>query len=238
MRLLKVEGDGNFDFTKNLTDEIPPYAILSHTWGAEEDEVTYADIINKIQDKPGFEKLKFCAEQAGFDGLDHFWVDTCCIDRSSSAELSTSINSMFRWYQRAAKCYVYLSDVAYDSHSTSQWKSQFRKSRWFTRGWTLQELMAPSAVEFFSVERKRLGDKDSLEHEIAEITGISPQALRGQQLSSISSTERTSWLAQRQTKLAEDMAYCLFGILDVYMPPIYGEGMHNALRRLREEVKK
>src|SRR5579859_3208065 len=113
-------------------------------------------------------------------------VNTYCIDKSSSAELSETINSMFRWYHNAAKCYVYLSDVSiYDSDKNNQfftWESAFLKSRWFTRGWTLQELIAPASVEFFSLEGKRLGDKKSLEQQIHEITGIAVQALQGSPL--------------------------------------------------------
>ena len=118
------------------------------------------------------------------------------------------------------------------------WESAFRKSRWFTRGWTLQELIAPPSVEFFSSEGKRLGDKKSLERQIHEITGMAVQALQGRALSEFSVDERLSWAEKRETKREEDKAYSLLGIFDIYMPLIYGEGMDNAFRRLREEIDK
>ena len=171
MRLLERNSAGQLSLTKDLIgDDIPQYAILSHTWGAE--EVTFGDLIDGTgKSKAGYDKIRFCAQQAANDGLQYFWVDTCCIDKSSSAELQEAINSMFRWYQNAAKCYVYLSDVsirkrkASDWSSDYTWESAFRSSRWFTRGWTLQELLAPGpdSVEFFSQEGDRLGDKRTLE---------------------------------------------------------------------------
>src|SRR5881275_701533 len=146
--------------------------------------------------KAGYNKIRFCGEQARRDGLRYFWVDTCCIDKSNNNELSEAINSMFRWYRDAAKCYVYLSDVsqpaldANDEFNLRPWESDFRKSRWFTRGWTLQELLGPGSVEFFSQERRRLGDKSSLEQLIHEITGIPNSALQGVPLSQFSVKDR------------------------------------------------
>src|SRR5271155_4413044 len=184
MRLLEWKSDGDFSLTKDLIHDIPPYAILSHTWGADTEEVTFEDLTDGTgKSKAGYNKIRFCGEQARRDDLQYIWVDTCCIDKSSSAELTEAINSMFRWYREAAKCYVYLSDVSirgYDENdhfSRFTWESAFRKSRWFTRGWALQELIAPESVEFFSLEGKRLGDKKSLEREVHEITGIAIQAL-------------------------------------------------------------
>jgi hypothetical protein len=166
-----------------------------------------------------------------------------CIDKSSSAELTEAINSMFRWYYEAAKCYVYLSDVSKsdcdenDNLLRPTWMSAFRESLWFTRGWTLQELIAPVSVEFFSLEGKRLGDKRSLERQVHEITGISLQALRRNSLSEFSVAERMSWAVTRKTTRKEDEAYCLFGIFDVYLPLIYGEG-DKAFVRFNEEIEK
>jgi hypothetical protein len=148
---------------------------------------------------------------------------------------------MFRWYQEAAKCYVYLSDVSThnpDENNHFSWESAFRKSRWFTRGWTLQELIAPVSVEFFSREGKRLGDKKSLEQQVHEITGIPINALQGSPLSHFSVPERISWVNHRETKRKEDKAYSLMGIFDVYMSLIYGEGRERAFRRLQEEIEK
>ena len=148
--------------------------------------LTYQDLTSGVgKSKSGYEKIKFCGEQATRDGLQYFWVDTCCIDKSSPAELSKAINSMFRWYRNAKKCYVYLADVStggYDADVQSHqntWEAAFKDSRWFTRGWTLQELIAPVVVEFFSQEGKLLGGKSSLEKLIHSITRIPIQALRG-----------------------------------------------------------
>jgi hypothetical protein len=148
---------------------------------------------------------------------------------------------MFRWYQDAAQCYVYLSDVLRprsDSadKSSEPWESAFRKSTWFTRGWTLQELIAPASVDFFSKEGELLGNKASLERSICEITGIPVNALRGSPLSDFSVAERMSWAERRETTRKEDQAYSLLGIFDVYMPLIYGEGKEHAFKRLRELI--
>jgi Heterokaryon incompatibility protein (HET) len=247
MRLLKCADAGDFYLTKDFVgnDSIPPYAILSHTWGKDEDELTFKDLQTGTgESKAGYKKIQFCGEQAARDGLKHFWVDTCCINKLSSAELSEAINSMFQWYRDAAKCYVYLLDVSTGDYNENNqfsqftWESAFRKSRWFTRGWTLQELIAPSSVEFFSRESKRLGDKKSLERQIHEITGITIQALQGSPLSRFSITERISWAANRETKREEDKAYSLLGMFDIHMPLIYGEGRKKAFRRLEEEIDK
>jgi hypothetical protein len=232
-----------------IGDKIHPYAILSHTW-KEGQEVTLADLkeLDKAQgmddqSKEGYHKLRFCAKQAKRDGLDYFWVDTCCIDKSNSAELQEAINSMYRWYQKAAKCYVYLSDVEYntsdtDDESSRRWKPFFRKSRWFTRGWTLQELLAPTSVEFYSKEGALLGNKNTLRDTIREITGIPIEALLSSNLSKFDIAERFSWAQNRHTTREEDGAYCLFGLFGVHLPLIYGEGRMNALARLEEQTKK
>jgi Heterokaryon incompatibility protein (HET) len=244
MRLLEYN-NGEFSLTVFFGDDIPRYAILSHTWGAE--EVTFRDLIDGTgKSKVGYDKIRFCAQQAADDGLQYFWVDTCCIDKSSSAELQEAINSMFRWYQNAVICYVYLSDVstrklkASDLFSECTWESAFRSSKWFSRGWTLQELLAPSSgsVEFFSQERNRLGDKRNLEHQIHEITGIPITALRGTPLSQFDVDDRLLWAENRRTTREEDKAYSLFGIFDIQIPLLYGEGEDKAFRRLREEIDK
>jgi hypothetical protein len=245
MRLLERNNDGEFRLTKNFSDHIPKYAILSHTWGVDTEEVNFRDLIDGTgKSKDGYRKIQFCGEQANRDGLQYFWVDTCCIDKSNSTELAEAINSMFRWYRDAAKCYVYLSDVsiAKRKRSTSlsdfAWESAFQASRWFTRGWTLQELLAPRSVEFFSLEGKRLGDKKSLERQIHEITGITVSAIHGALLSQFRVEERLLWAENRQTTREEDKAYSLLGIFDVSMPLIYGEGRDNAISRLKEEIDK
>jgi len=246
MRLLERNSTGEFILTKDFVDEdeVPPYAILSHTW-VEGKEVTFEDLINDAgKNKLGYEKIRFCGERARQDGLEYFWVDTCCIDKSNSVELQEALNSMFRWYQKAAKCYVYLSDVSTakrkvcDQPSEFPWETTFRASRWFSRGWTLQELLAPRSVEFFSQECKWLGNKRTLERQIFEITGIPNEALRGTRLSQFGVDERMSWTKHRQTTRREDKAYSLLGIFDVFMPLIYGEGEDNAFIRLREAIDK
>ena len=173
MRLLHYNGDGNLNLTKFLENDIPKYAILSHTW--EEEEVTFDDLQKRIgTKKAGYAKIRFCGEQAERDGLQYFWVDTYCIDKSNSAKLVEAINSMFRWYRMSTKCYVYLSDVSRTADNTDVMtlESASRKSRWFTRGWTLQELIALTSVEFFCRESKRIDNKSSLEQQIYEISGI------------------------------------------------------------------
>ncbi|KAI9775928.1 MAG: hypothetical protein M1839_000717 [Geoglossum umbratile] len=243
MRLLRLENDGEFSLVEFIGKNIPCYAILSHTWGSDDEELTFNDLVNGTgKSKAGYRKIRFCGKQAANDGLQFFWVDTCCIDKSSSAELSEAINSMFHWYQDAARCYVYLSDVSVstsdgDDEFSRRWKPAFKKSRWFTRGWTLQELIAPTSVEFFSKEKQRLGDKQSLEQTLHEITGIAIEALRGSPLSHFSVDERMSWAANRQTKREEDKAYSLLGIFEIHMPLIYGEGREKALIRLQKEIK-
>ncbi|KAH8203664.1 hypothetical protein TruAng_002194 [Truncatella angustata] len=245
MRLLQRDDVGNYSLTSNLaSNDVPPYAILSHTWGP--DEVVFADLAKTPGDwqhKSGFDKIKFCGDQARKHGLRHFWVDTCCIDKSDSVELQTAINSMFRWYRDAKGCYVYLTDVSSPRASSqlqteTPWEDAFRISRWFTRGWTLQELIAPKTVDFYSREGSWLGDKRKLEPLIRGITGIPAGALRGIPLSDFTVVEREAWVRGRQTTHEEDMAYSLLGIFDVYMPLIYGEGREKAQNRLREEAQK
>jgi hypothetical protein len=243
IRVLKYE-NSEFSLTEFADHKIPEYAILSHTWGHDGEEITFKDIIDRTgKTKKGYEKLQFCATQSKADGLHWFWIDTCCINKHDKAELSRSINSMYRWYRNAARCYVYLPDVSTrererDGYSRDAWESDFRKSRWFTRGWTVQELLAPASVEFFSRERHRLGDKSSLMRQIGEITNISPIALQGDPLSQFSINERLQWMEHRQTKLEEDMVYSLLGIFGVYILPVYGEGKAKALDRLMDEFHK
>ncbi|KAH8651540.1 beta transducin-like protein HET-E2C*40 [Tricladium varicosporioides] len=244
MRLLKYNDDGDFSLTNFFESDIPKYAILSHTWGQDSEEVTFADIMNRTgENKPGFKKIKFCGEQARRDGLLYFWVDTCCINKENNAELSRSINSMFRWYRNASRCYVYLSDVPrpivdMNNYSSPTWESDFRRSKWFTRGWTLQELLAPGWVEFFSSEGNRLGDKISLKEQICDLTNIPPSALYGGSLFQFSVEERLRWIDHRKTGKEEDKAYSLLGIFGVYILPIYGEGIAKAFDRLWDEFRK
>ncbi|OAL56447.1 WD40 repeat-like protein [Pyrenochaeta sp. DS3sAY3a] len=244
MRLLHLEANGDVSCAEHVGTGVPPYAILSHCWGEDYEEVSFKDLVNKTYvDKKGFTKLTFCATQAFEDGLHFFWIDTCCIDKSSSAELSEAINSMYQWYAKASKCYAYLSDVQCNDstgHDTPQgtWREAFKRSRWFTRGWTLQELLAPASVRFYSSEGILLGDRLSLLTDIHDSTGISVKALQGEDMSFFNVNERMSWAQNRKTKREEDRAYSLLGIFKVHLPLIYGEGEANAFKRLEDEINR
>jgi hypothetical protein len=245
MRLLKWDDDGTLSLTADFGSEnkIPPYAILSHTWGRKDEEVTFDDILGHSgHGKPGYKKIQFCGEQARHDGLRYFWIDTCCIDKSNKSELSHAIQSMFHWYRNAARCYVYLVDVSSllaepSDSSTPSSELELQSSKWFTRGWTLQELLAPSEVEFFSQEGNKLGSKTTLAQKLNEITGIPISALMGTPLSQFSVDERLRWKEYRHTKFPEDGAYSLLGLFDVSMAPLYGEGAEGAFRRLLEKIQ-
>ena len=247
MHLLQVRDAETFSLVERFDDEVPEYAILSHTWGHSDDEATYQDLQNNTaRGKKGYDKLTFCGSQAMKDGLQYFWIDTCCINKHSSAELSEAINSMFQWYKRASKCYVYLSDVRLENHSSidncadnqDQWKRAFKNSRWFTRRWTLQELLAPKCLEFFSADRKSLGKKKDLVKEIVKITRIPPEVLRNERpISDCSVKERMDWARNRKAKRDEDEAYSLLGIFGVHMPLIYGEGSNQAFKRLHRAIR-
>ncbi|MCJ1386444.1 hypothetical protein MMC17_009570 [Xylographa soralifera] len=243
MRLLSCKTKDEFELTTFTNeDDLPRYAILSHTWN-DGQEVTYDELVAGVgKEKIGYTKIRFCGERAVQDGLQYFWVDTCCIDRRDHVELSAAINSMFRWNQRADKCYVYLSDVQVPAEVNdiqtfrSTWEATFRSSRWFTRGWTLQELLAPGIVEFFSRDERILGSKISLEKEIHDITQIPYGALRNHNVCDFSIDERMRWVEKRKTTLKEDRVYCLLGIFGIFLPLIYGEGEDHAFHRLRKEI--
>lgn len=220
-------------------DPVPsdvPYAILSHTW--TDDEVTFQDMqdLGIAISKKGFSKIRKTCEIAIAGGLQYVWVDTCCIDKSSSAELSEAINSMYRWYKGSLLCYAYLFDLP--AGGRVEGHEDLQDCRWFTRGWTLQELIAPTTLLFFDQDWNPIGTKEELDAEIEIITGIVPWVLNGlMPLSTIPLAKRMSWAAGRQTCRVEDMAYCLLGIFDVNMPMIYGEGSR-AFARLQEEILK
>ncbi|KAJ6201663.1 vegetative incompatibility protein HET-E-1 [Bipolaris maydis] len=246
MRLLKRDENGGI-IIESFSDGLapPPYAILSHTWGEDNDEVTFADIVNgNGKGKVGYNKICFCDKQTQRDGLQYFWVDTCCINKDDKAELSQAIQSMFRWYQNAKTCYVYLSDVQTKERKVGEtvngpdWQAMFTSSRWFTRGWTLQELIAPRTVKFFSKEGNELGDRSSLRCLINKITSIPLQVLDGGAVSQFKSDERQRWANDRNTKLKEDKAYALSGLCGVHIAPVYGEGEEEAFRRLHSEIEK
>jgi Heterokaryon incompatibility protein (HET) len=232
MRLLDSKTLELKEFPEN---EIPKYAILSHTWG--EHEISFYDMKQGSADaKAGYTKIEFSRAQAVADGLDYFWVDTCCIDKSSSAELSEAINSMYRWYQNAQICYAYLADVTADEEPQAA-ESAFAKSRWFTRGWTLQELIAPSNLVFYSTDWRKIATKSELRGMISQITGIEVAVLEGTDPDCFSIAQRMSWASKRSTTRIEDIAYCLLGIFGVNMALLYGEGERSFVR-LQEEIMK
>ncbi|RYO86962.1 hypothetical protein DL764_008929 [Monosporascus ibericus] len=237
MRLINVKTSKLEEF---LDYKTPRYAILSHTWGDDREELTFRDVEEGRIDKPGVGSVKFqgSCRQAEKDGLGYVWIDTCCIDKTNLVELSEAINSMFRWYRHASFCYAYLSDVP-DHDDPQKPGSKFRTSRWFGRGWTLQELLAPNHLRFYNSAWGYLGTKGTLRTVIGKTTGIPRQILLGiTELHSASVAQRMSWAAGRDTKRKEDLAYCLLGIFGVTMPMIYGEGGDQAFLRLQEQIMK
>ena len=222
----------------------PKYAILSHTWGKASDEVSFQELphlrVATEGQKLGFHKIKRCGEVAAAANIDYIWVDTCCIDKTSSAELTQAINSMYFWYQQAEVCYVYLADFSSKELAKSAYPlgnhPSFCESKWFTRGWTLQELIAPKDVYFYSSEWELIGKKDDMLEVLYKVTDIHPGALKGTPMKRFSVAERMSWAAKRETTRSEDTSYCLMGIFDVNMPLLYGEGMKKAFIRLQEEI--
>ena len=238
MRLLHTT---QLTFKEFFDDNIPPYCILSHRWGG--DEVSYNDFLaGRNTNSKGYAKiLAACEYTFRVNGMqnpyDWIWIDTCCIDKSSSAELTEAINSMYAWYSGARICFAYLHDATF-SNDIDDAQATFRKSDWHTRGWTLQELLAPRRVRFLDQNWRSFGTKQSLADTISEVTKISSQHLFGLfEPSCASVAEKMSWAAQRQTSRCEDQAYCLLGLLDINMPLLYGEGS-KAFRRLQLELVK
>lgn len=248
MRLLHTS---SLDLVEIPDDAVPSYAILSHTWGDQ--EITLQEMerviandsdnrsaVNRITQKDGYLKVKAAAAMALSRGLEYLWVDTCCIDKSISAELSEAINSMYLWYQQSEECYAFLSDVG--PEAVEDWtdpQSSLYGSRWFTRGWTLQELVAPSVVLFYASDWTFLGRKDkpeSFTRVISEVTGVGCEVLDGRiDPLQLSVSARMAWASRRQTTRREDVAYCLMGLFQVNMPLLYGEGSR-AFRRLQEAI--
>ncbi|KAF5363023.1 hypothetical protein D9758_012651 [Tetrapyrgos nigripes] len=246
--------------------KIPPYAILSHTW--ENEEVTFQDIQNiatlaatfngrqlsfndiraflrsaQLPVKKGYTKVVQACVRARNSAFDWIWIDSCCINKESSAELSEAINSMYQYYENAVVCYVYLFDVSGTLHPKNP-KSDFRRSKWFTRGWTLQELLAPRHISFFDKDWTKIGTRWSLRDLISVVTTIpidvfeerNPTAWESFGIDKYSVAQKMSWAADRQTTRPEDEAYCLMGIFGVSMSPIYGEGGDKAFMRLQQEI--
>ena len=231
-------------------DEGPEYATLSHRWIGDT-EVSYdemVDLVNmekgkrdEIRGRAGYKKILDTCQQAQKDGYEWVWVDTCCIDKRSSAELSEAINSMYRWYENARTCYAYLHDVDGPSFPTEKDDEKYPDSngwpKWFSRGWTLlQEMIAPGDVQFFDQNWQHIGDKETLAWTLTEITGVPVHILTdGLHGNRPCVAQIMSWAANRTTTRVEDRAYSLMGLLDVNMPMLYGEGK-KAFHRLQLEI--
>ncbi|KAH8880416.1 HET-domain-containing protein, partial [Thozetella sp. PMI_491] len=221
------------------------YAILSHTWN--DDEVVFGDMTHpeKAMRKAGWAKIeKTCLlAQAQEPPLPYAWVDTCCIDKTSSAELTEAINSMFHWYRNAEICFVHLQDFPVSSlgigahdYESLEFQTALRACRWFKRGWTLQELVASESIEFHGDNWRYVGDKYLLLPLLSMITGVDKSVLESiDNLSAVPVGIRMSWAAGRETTRVEDTAYCLLGIFGVALPLLYGEGP-KAFQRLQDEI--
>ena len=232
MRLLDTS---SLQLREFFDDNVPSYAILSHTWGDE--EVSLEDFAKpESRSLSGFSKIEGCCALAKTKGWQYVWIDTCCIDRKSSAELSEAINSMYRWYRDAQECFAYFSDIKISdakAETHTDLVPDFEKSRWFTRGWTLQELLAPSMVIFFDRDWNIFGTRTSLKIGICNATRILSSHLTRPESASIA--QKMSWVSLRKTSRKEDMAYCLLGLCGVNMPLLYGEG-ERAFARLQHEI--
>ena len=237
------------------------YAILSHVWDAQENtfqdiEALHAEPIKTSKwfsrplkrrntvARPVGSKIRESCSIAKRQGWKWIWIDTCCIDKTSNAELSEAVNSMYRYYSLSGACYAFLSDVPMldvsgEESGTSIRTSIFGRSRWHTRGWTLMELLSPRRLIFVSSTWKVLGDRHTLAPILSSITGIAQSVLRLEEdFSTVSIADRMSWAARRDTTRPEDEAYCLMGLFGVNMPTIYGEGARRAFYRLQEEIMK
>ena len=230
MRLLNTTTLKIHEFTEK---EIPEYAILSHRWEAQESSFQDARDRRNLR-STGWKKIQgFCAF-ARKRGWEYAWADTCCIDKTSSSELSEVINSMYTYYRNAEQCYAYLNDIPGNLDHEAKIEA-LRRSKWFTRGWTLQELLAPEELYFLDRNWKMIGSKRGLSDVLSEITGIEDVA--NVHPPKISVATRMSWASRRECTREEDHAYCLMGIFGINMPLLYGEGA-NAFKRLQLEILK
>jgi hypothetical protein len=241
MRLLNAKTQGFEEFDNDK----PKYAILSHRWArdSKEEVLLHEFGLPEATTKSGYRKIRGTCDEALRRRIEYVWVDTCCIDKTNNTELAEAINSMFRWYEEAEICFAYLEDVPSGEDVTSTDLS-IARSQWFTRGWTLQELLAPRRLEYFTEDWESLGDRNTRAVQVSDVTGIHEVYLttwidstnpRFDVLRGASVSERMSWAARRQTTKEEDRAYCLMGIFGINMPLTYGEGM-NAFFRLQQEI--
>ena len=238
MRLLNT---GTLELHDHRGTALPEYAILSHRW-CRDGEITFQDfdtakLLDETIASPQLQKIRGACREAHRQEIKWIWIDSCCIDKSNSEELARSIRSMFQWYRRAEVCYTVLQDVdmgAFDGNMLCDVHG--KASEWFSRGWTLQELLAPRKMIFFDANWNAIGDRNDLALSIEAITRIQSSYLRGESdFRTASISTRMSWLADRRTQEPEDMAYSMFGILDVSLVPMYGEG-HGAWMRLQREL--
>jgi hypothetical protein len=240
MRLLNTE---SLELRFFMPSSVPDYVILSHRWNAQSsEECSFEDMTKTLisdpncpaRKKQGFLKIQGACRLALQDQYSWIWIDSCCIDKSSSAELQEAINSMWNYYAESNICYVYMADV---QDSEAGWNQRFRKSEWFTRGWTLQELIAPVCVEFYAEDWAPIGTKIERHEEIADITKIDLTVLiQTQEIDLLSAAEKLSWVAHRKVTREEDEAYSLLGLFEVNMPLLYGEGRERAFIRLQEAI--
>ncbi|THU93350.1 HET-domain-containing protein [Dendrothele bispora CBS 962.96] len=223
---------------------IPSYAILSHRW-EEGQEVSLQDMLDlspAIEQRSGFQKIVNACAQALRDGHSYIWVDTCCINKQDPRGEEQDINSMYAYYWNSVVCYVYLNDFWMTRRPLSLWFPDFRNmvfesSSWFTRGWTLQELLAPSSVRFFTADWKFYGDKKHLGDIIERVTEIPRRFFNRKNIQGAALIEKMSWSVDRETTKPEDCAYCLLGILGVTMKTKYGEGVERAFERLYDMLR-
>jgi hypothetical protein len=251
MRLLHIK---TLELESFFHGDVPEYAVLSHTWGSE--EVTFQDLSTDLnRKKSGWAKVLGSAVMAQKHNCEYIWIDSCCTEKTSSAELSEAINSMFQWYRECKVCIVYLEDIAREPEPKitvievdskpvpappppRPARAFLPEARWFTRGWTLQELIAPKRSYFYDSTWNIIGDKQELLEEICDIIGIDADVICDQGLlENKSIAHRMSWASKRVTTRVEDVAYCLMGIFAVNMPLLYGEG-ERAFTRLQEEIMK
>lgn len=226
----------------NLPSEVGVgYAILSHVWRPS-GEQPYAEVHRlahegtKVSDPRLSTKVRECHRLARANGLRWFWVDAPCIDQTNSAELSEAISSMYEWYAQASICFVHPPDVPPDDIIRAP-GSAFRRSIYFRRAWTLQELIAPRRVLFLSADWTVLGDKQELADLLEDITGINQDVLTFHRpLSEVSVAVRLSWASHRDASRLEDKVYCLMGLFDIHMTACYGEGAHKAFGRLQVKI--
>ncbi|KAF4946504.1 hypothetical protein FGADI_11142 [Fusarium gaditjirri] len=264
MRLLQTKSYELFE-ANDIPAPVPPYAILSHTWISPKDEVTYrdmktrtGDIKNDVYKQKGWSKLKDYCDRAFKDGWEWAWMDTCCIDKTNPVDTQEAINGMFRWYQDAGVCYAHLGDVSLSKASQivslpegtdldpstnrllrAALKNSFISAKWFTRGWTLQELLAPHYLIFVDREWRHIGTRESWALEIEKVSNIVARhltAFNPTDFTSCSTAMRFSWASGRETTVEEDESYSLLGLFGISLPLIYGEGGRQAFNRLQRQL--